>query len=80
MHRNVANVISPTDLNMLAALQYAVEHLHIRHIIVAGHLQCGGVTAAFHDTPCGLTGYWVKHVRAVKRKFAQRLKAEIHST
>lgn len=63
VHRNVANVVSPSDLNCLACLQYAVDVLKVRHIMVVGHLGCGGVHAALSGARVGLADNWIHHVR-----------------
>ena len=60
VHRNVANVVVHTDLNCLSAIQFAVEVLRIRHIIVCGHYGCGGVLAALRDEKLGLIDNWLR--------------------
>ena len=63
VHRNVANVVVHTDLNCLSVLQYAVDALNVRHVIVCGHYGCGGVRAALAGTKLGLIDNWLRHVQ-----------------
>jgi carbonic anhydrase len=73
VHRNVANVVVPTDLNCLSAIQFAVEVLRVRHIIVCGHYGCGGVLAALRDEKLGLIDSWLRRVHDVWSKHQIRL-------
>src|ERR1700741_4007557 len=66
VHRNVANVVVHSDLNCLSVMQFAVDHLKVRHIIVVGHSNCGGVRAALYDMRVGLVGNWIRHVQDVR--------------
>jgi carbonic anhydrase len=66
VHRNVANVVVHSDLNCLSVMQFAVDHLKVRHIIVVGHSNCGGVKAALYDTRVGLVENWIRHVQDVR--------------
>jgi carbonic anhydrase len=70
VHRNVANVIHSTDMNMLSALEFAVEALKIREIIVCGHYGCGGVKAATEDFLHGLADHWLEPIRRLARAYA----------
>ncbi|MBP1318299.1 carbonate dehydratase [Herbaspirillum sp. 1130] len=65
VQRNVANMVAHSDLNCLSVLQYAIDHLAVEHVIVVGHIGCGGVFAALKDLKIGLAGNWVRHVRDV---------------
>jgi carbonic anhydrase len=73
VHRNVANVVVHTDLNCLSVLQYAVEVLAVRHVIVCGHYGCGGVEAALEEQRHGLIDNWLRHVADVREKHATEL-------
>jgi carbonic anhydrase len=74
VHRNVANLVVHTDLNCLSVLQYAIEVLQVKHIIVCGHYGCGGVNAALHNLKLGLIDNWLRHVQDVMEKHEALLK------
>jgi carbonic anhydrase len=76
VHRNVANVVVHTDLNCLSVLQYAVDVLRVRHVIVCGHYGCGGVRASYERAKFGLIDNWLRHVQDVRQKHAHLLDAE----
>lgn len=67
IHRNIANQVVPTDNNINAVIQYAVEHLKVKHIIICGHYECGGVKAALHPSDMGQLNSWLQTLRDVRR-------------
>jgi carbonic anhydrase len=81
VHRNVANVVPPADLNCLSALQFAVDVLKVRHVIVCGHYGCAGVRAVLYGERLGLVDNWLQNVEEVRQKHAAQLAGladEIH--
>src|SRR5262245_54476662 len=75
VHRNVANLVVHTDLNCLSVIQFAVEVLKIKHIIVCGHYGCGGVRAQLNRDRVGLVDNWLRHVEDVRQKHEAKFPA-----
>lgn len=73
VHRNVANLVVHTDLNCLAVMQFAVDILKVRHIIVCGHYSCSGVTAVLRRERLGLSDNWLRHVQDVRQRHEEAL-------
>jgi carbonic anhydrase len=73
VHRNIANLVVHTDLNCLSVMQFAVEILKVRHVIVCGHYGCSGVAAALRRDRIGLSDNWLRHVQDVREKHEKRL-------
>jgi len=73
VHRNLANLVVHTDLNCLSVIQFAVDILKVRHIIVCGHYGCSGVQAAFRHDRLGLSDNWLRHVQDVREKHRKLL-------
>ncbi|MEC5214213.1 carbonic anhydrase [Polaromonas sp. CG_9.5] len=75
VHRNVANVVVPTDLNCLSTIQFAVDQLKVEHVMVVGHYGCGGVKATLTNARLGLVDNWLHHVKDVRDRHAAMLEA-----
>jgi len=75
VHRNIANMVIHTDMNMLSVLDYAVNVLQVKHVIVTGHYGCGGVLAAMSNKEFGLIDNWLRHIKDVYRMHAKELDA-----
>src|SRR5512133_743665 len=75
VHRNIANVVVPTDLNCLSTIQFAVDQLKVKHLMVVGHYGCGGVQAALEGARIGLVDNWLQHVKDVRGKHRALLDA-----
>jgi carbonic anhydrase len=73
VHRNIANLVNSVDLNVMSVLNYAVRHLHVKHIVVCGHYNCGGVKAAMQPTDLGLLNPWLRNIRDVYRLHEKEL-------
>jgi carbonic anhydrase len=75
VHRNIGNVVVHTDLNCLSVLQFAVDVLRVRHVIVCGHYRCSGVRAALESERHGLVDNWLRHIQDVREKYETELNA-----
>jgi len=75
VHRNVANVVAHSDLNALSVIQFAVDALKVRHVIVVGHSRCGGVMAALNNSRVGVVDNWLRHVQDVRNAHMEFLQA-----
>jgi carbonic anhydrase len=75
VHRNIANVVVHTDLNCLSVIQFAVEVLQVKHIIVCGHYGCGGIKASMENEEHGLIDNWLRHIKDVSRFHEAELRA-----
>lgn len=73
VHRNIANLLVHTDINCLSVLQYAVDVLKVKHIIVCGHYDCGGIKAALDNKPHGLIDNWLRHIHDIYQKHENML-------
>lgn len=73
VHRNIANLVPNVDLNVMSVINYAVRHLHVKHIIVCGHYNCGGVKAALTSADLGILNPWLRNIRDVYRLHEKEL-------
>jgi carbonic anhydrase len=73
VHRNIGNVVVHTDLNLLSVIQFAIDELKVKHIIVVGHYGCSGVKAAMLNRRVGLADNWIRHIRDVQQKHGHYL-------
>ena len=79
VHRNIANVVSNSDLNCLSVIEFAIKHLHVKHVIVCGHYNCSGIKAAMQSVDLGLLNPWLRNVRDVYRLHQQQLDAVLNT-
>lgn len=75
VHRNVANMVVHTDFNCLSVLQFAVDVLKVKHILVVGHYNCGGVRAAYEGRDNGLIDNWLRNIKDVQQRYHKRIEA-----
>ena len=75
VHRNVANMVVHTDFNCLSVLQFAVDVLKVKHVIVVGHYDCGGIKAAYENGEHGLIDNWLRNIKDVQHRYHDRLEA-----
>ena len=75
IHRNIANLVNNVDLNVMSVLNYAVRHLKVKHIVVCGHYNCGGVKAAMQPKDMGILNPWLRNIRDVYRTHKTELNA-----
>lgn len=76
VHRNIANMVVHTDLNLLSVLQYAIEYLKVEHVIVCGHYGCGGVDAAVSNKSFGLINKWLRNIKEVYKTYQTEIDSE----
>ncbi len=76
VHRNIANLVVHTDLNLLSVLQYAVEYLKVKHVIVCGHYGCGGVVAAYDNRSLGLIDNWLRNIKDTYHRHQAEVEAQ----
>jgi len=79
VHRNIANVVSNNDLNVLSVIEFAIKQLSVKHVIVCGHYNCSGIKAAMQSVDLGLLNPWLRNVRDVYRLYQQQLDAILNT-
>ena len=75
VHRNVANMVVSVDLNVMSVINYAINHLKVKHVVVCGHYECGGVKASLQPVDLGILNPWLRNIRDVYRMYQQELDA-----
>lgn len=75
VHRNIANLVQHNDINLLSVIQYAVDVLKIKHLVICGHYGCGGVQASLHDNDLGIIDIWIRQIRDLAAEHADELNA-----
>lgn len=75
MHRNIANMVSNTDLSDMSVINYAVSYLKVKHVVICGHYNCGGVKAAMQSKDMGILNPWLRNIRDVYRLHKDELNA-----
>ena len=78
VHRNIANMVVSIDLNAMSVINYAIDHLKVKHVIVCGHYHCGGVKAAMQNKDMGILNPWLRNIRDVYRTHQDELNAYIN--
>ena len=73
VHRNVANMVVSVDLNVMSVINYAINHLKVKHVVVCGHYECGGVKASLQPVDLGILNPWLRNIRDVYRMYQQEL-------
>ena len=72
-HRNIANIINPTDISLLSVVEFAVAHIKVKHVVVCGHTSCGGVNATLNNNKLGVLDLWLQPMRQLREKHAHEL-------
>lgn len=78
VHRNIANLVVHTDLNCMSVIQYAVDVLKVKHIIVTGHYGCGGIKTALENTTHGLIDYWLRNIKDTYQKHRRKFNSQMN--